>query len=82
MWIEGGRAKHQPLIIVHEITETRGINNGQTETNTIFLNVCYLGINNHALGRVIRIENEPALMLSMATVLGLSALGGRGSLGW
>jgi len=77
-----GEANRLPLIIVHEITETRGINNGQTEANTILLNVCYVEISDHALRRVTRIENEPALMLSMATVLGLSALGGRGSLGW
>lgn len=32
--------------------------------------------------RVTRMEDEPALMLSMATVLGFSALGGRGSFGW
>lgn len=41
-----------------------------------------LEFSGRALDRGIGIKNEPALMLSIATVLGLSALGGRGSLGW
>ena len=34
----------KPLIIVHEITETGGINDGQTETDTVLLNVYRVAI--------------------------------------
>ena len=47
-----GETELSPLIIVHEIAETRGINNGQAETNTILFNICYAGISDHAFGRV------------------------------
>ena len=72
----------KPLIIVHEITKTGGINDGQTETDTVLLNVYQVIIQQPHCTRVTRGGNLPALMLSMATVLGLSALGGRGSFGW
>ena len=39
-WIEAREKKREPLIVVHEITETWGINDGQTEANAVLFNIC------------------------------------------
>lgn len=39
------------LVVVDEITETRSIDNSQSETNTCLLNVCADGLDSHSLGQ-------------------------------
>lgn len=38
------------LVIVDEVTEARGINNSQAQTNTRFLNICANGLDGDSLG--------------------------------
>lgn len=38
------------LVVVHEITETRGIDNGEAETDTSLLDVCTDRLNSNGLG--------------------------------
>ena len=77
-----GGIEREPLIVVHKIPETRGIHDRQAEANAVLLNICNIVIQLPYRTRVARPEDKPALILSMATVLGFSALGGRGSFGW
>lgn len=37
--VKKGKREREPLIVVHEVTETRGINNGQAKANAVLLNV-------------------------------------------
>ena len=66
-----------PGIVVDKVTKTGSVDDGESKTDTVFLNV-WGGVNmqRRVLGGL-----SPALMLSMATVVGLSVLGGMGSFG-
>ena len=72
-----------PIFVVDKVTETWCIHDSQAETNTILFNVWKDW--NHLMRLIakwyVEKRSRPALMLSMATVWGRSALGGRGSLG-
>lgn len=70
-----------PVVVIDKVTKAWSVNDGQTKTNTVLFNVWRREkLSTDAANRVIG-NSVPALMLSMATVWGRSALGGRGSLG-
>lgn len=49
------------LVIVDKVTEARGINNGQTQTNTCFLDICADGLDGDSLGE--NVETWPLALL-------------------
>jgi len=59
-----------PLVVVDKVTETRSIDDSQAESHTILFDI--FGNEKPRVGW------QTGLMLSMETVLGRSALGGRG----
>lgn len=69
-----------PFVVIYKISEPRGIYNGKVETNAILFDIYNVKRNENMDFSVIG-DDEPAPILSMATVLGRSAEGGRGSLG-
>jgi len=79
--VRGRGIEREPLVVVHKIAETGGIHDGQAEADAVLLNI-YVIVRLPYQTRMARTEDKPALMLSIATVLGFSALGGRGSFGW
>lgn len=70
-----------PVFIVYKVTEAWCVDDSQTKADTVLLDVCTHETSENTRFRGHQLEDEPALMLSIATVWGRSALGGRGSLG-
>jgi hypothetical protein len=72
-----------PVLVVDEITKAGSVHDSEAQTNTVFFDIC-IDKNPVSDNRipVIRItRHRPALILSIATVFGRSALGGKTSLG-
>lgn len=64
------------LVVVDEVAKTRGVDDGQAETDAALLNVCGVVTDKLAARSCSRSGwNLPALMLSIATVFGRSTLG-------
>ena len=70
-----------PLLVIDEVTEPRRVDDSEAKANTVLLDICAVPLlSNHANFPCYQTP-LPALMLSIATVCGRSALGGKGSLG-
>jgi hypothetical protein len=65
----------KPLIIVHKIAVAGSIDDSELQTNTVFLDVYEVVEEMHVESLSC---NRPALILSMATVVGRSEAGSRG----
>lgn len=79
-WVLQHRKKCIPVVVVDKVTEPGSVDDSQTKPDTVFLDVC----RRHERQTEVSMKNGygiPALMLSIATVWGLSAFGGRGTLG-
>lgn len=49
------------LIIVHEVAKTRGVDNGEAETDAGFLNVCADGLDRDSLGYYVKARSLAVL---------------------
>lgn len=67
-----------PVIVVDKVTEARGVDDRQAQSYSILLDIYLNRVRVRKAQYISRGVDLPALMLSIATVFGRSALGGKG----